>query len=232
MSVKAIIIIDEKEINVLEFSFGFDRGADSTGRPNQKALFLGLELQIESRKDVNLLDWSIDPSLSKQLELLIYPVTLGGKTRKINFIDCHLLNWNNNFSSTSDDPLAETLHISSAGIKDSNSSLEYSSYWRTTMPNQDIEETELEEQVAPEILEMYYTDLENNTIPENNLKRGKEVFLVLKTKNASGKELTIDLDNNKLDFEYNGEVLTEDLLMVSITADTMKLRLKTIAEQN
>ena len=100
------------------------------------------------------------------------------------------------------------------------------------MPNQDIEETELEEQVAPEILEMYYTDIENNTIPENNLKRGKEVFLVLKTKNASGKELTIDLDNNKLDFEYNGEVLTEDLLMVSITADTMKLRLKTIAEQN
>ncbi len=231
MGVKAKLIIDEMEINLLEFSFGFDQGADRTGRPAQKPLFLGLQLKIETRKDLNLADWSFATNEIKQIEVHIYPVILGGKTRKINFIDCHLLNWTNNFSSTGNEPLAETLNISSAGFKDSNSSIEYSSYWRTTMPDQDVEETTLEE-VEPEIVEMYYTDIENNEIPENSLTRGKEVFLVLNTKNASGKELAIDLDNNKLDFEYNGEALTEDILHVNITADVMKLKLKTIVQQN
>jgi len=128
--------------------------------------------------------------------------------------------------------MSEILNITAAGVKDSNSTVEYSAYWRKMFLQQEVEPTIIEEEKEPEIIEMYYTDLEGNEIPKNNLRRGKEVFLVLKTLNASGKELAIDLDNNKLDFEYNNEVLTDDILYINITTDTMKLKLKTIAEQN
>ena len=67
MSVKAKIIIDEKEINVLSFSFSFNQGADYNGRPSQKPVFVGLQLAIETRKDLNLADWSFAPNQTKQI---------------------------------------------------------------------------------------------------------------------------------------------------------------------
>ncbi len=152
MSVKAKIIIDEKEINVLSFSFGFNQGADTNGRPFQKPVFVGLELMIETRKDLNLADWAFASNQTKQLELHIYPVIMGKKTRKLYFYDCHLLHWGNHFSSTGNEPMSETLNISAAGVKDSNSTAEYSAYWRETfadnMPITKREE-EIEEEEIP-----------------------------------------------------------------------------------
>ncbi|PZW36964.1 hypothetical protein LX95_02913 [Mesonia algae] len=62
MSVKAKLIIDEMEVNVLWFTFGFNQGADYNGRPSQKPVFVGLKLVIETRKDLNLADWSFTPN--------------------------------------------------------------------------------------------------------------------------------------------------------------------------
>lgn len=39
--VKAKLIIDGKEINVLWFTFGFNQGADISGRPSQRPVFVG-----------------------------------------------------------------------------------------------------------------------------------------------------------------------------------------------
>lgn len=40
MSVKAKLIIDEMEVNVLWFTFEFNQGADYNGRPSQKPVFV------------------------------------------------------------------------------------------------------------------------------------------------------------------------------------------------
>jgi len=93
-----------------------------------------------------------------------------------------------------------------------------------------VEATVIEEE-EPQLIDTYYNDKEGNRIPENRLKRGQTVYFVIESANASGKELAIDLDNNKLDFIYKDEVLEEDILHVNINADVMKLELKTIAEQ-
>ncbi len=144
MGVKAKLILDDKEINVLWFKFGFNQDADITGRPSQKPTFLGLQLVFETRKDLNLADWSFDPNQTKQLELHIYPVILGGKTRKLYFYDSHLIHWNNNFSSTGNQPMSETLHIACAGMEDSTSQAVYSSYWRKTFKQDHITPTVIE----------------------------------------------------------------------------------------
>ncbi len=103
------------------------------------------KLIIETRKDLNLADWSFAPNQTKQLELHIYPVILGGKTRKLYFYDCHLLHWENHFASSGNRPMSETLHITSAGMEDSNSAGVYSAYWRKTYRDDNVEATVLEE---------------------------------------------------------------------------------------
>ena len=140
MSVKTTVIIDDKEINVLWFNFAYNRRADASGNPTTAPVFLGIQLAIETRKDINLADWSFSPTQTKEIEIHIAPIILGGRTRTIKFYDCHLVKWRNNFSSEGTAPMHEVLHITAAGVKDSNSSAEYSAYWRKTYDHDEIEE--------------------------------------------------------------------------------------------
>ena len=168
--VKAKLVIDEKEINVLSFTFGFNQRTDFTGRPSEKPVFVGLKLIIETRKDLNLVEWSTAANQTKQIELHIYPVIMGGKTRKLYFYDGHLVNWKNNFYSTGNRPMSETLHITCAGVKDSNSTTEYTAYWRTSFPQQEVEPIVREQQEEPELLNYHIEDLDNNRIKEDKIK--------------------------------------------------------------
>ena len=68
MSVKATILIDDKEINVLWFNYEFNQRADGNGRPSNAPVFLGLQLAIETRKDLNLADWAFSPTQTKEIE--------------------------------------------------------------------------------------------------------------------------------------------------------------------
>ncbi|GAA0871116.1 hypothetical protein GCM10009117_02610 [Gangjinia marincola] len=134
--VKAKLLIDTKEVNVLWYKVGFNQTTDRTGRPSQQPIFKGLQVVIESQKDIDLADWSFAADQTKQLELHIYPVLMGGKTRKIYFYDCHLVDWKTHFSASgSKKPMSESLQISAGGLKDSNSMVEYSNYWRETYQN-------------------------------------------------------------------------------------------------
>ena len=229
MSVKAKLIIDELEINILSFSFGFNQGSDTTGRVAQKPLFLGLQLKIETRKDLNLAEWAFALDETKQLELHIYPVILGGKTRKLFFYDCHLLGWENSFSSTGRQPLAESLNISAAGVVDSNSAAEYSSYWRTTFPNNGDEVTTLDEGI--ELIRFYITDLDDNE--QDEYDTGDRIKLNIETKNAVGKKITLSLNDKTYDFKHNGIVLENDTLKdYVLNSDLEQIELEVIDQIN
>ncbi len=232
MSVEAKLIIDEKEINVLRFSFGFHQVADTNGRPSQKPVFVGLKLIIETRKDLNLADWSFDPNQTKQLELHIYPVVMGGKTRRIYFYDCHLINWKNDFSSTGSQPMCETLEITAAGVNNSNASTEYSAYWRETFPQQEIEPTVRQQQEEPELLNYHIEDLNNNIIEEDKIKERQEIYLVINSRNTEGEIVDIDLENKAIDFEYDEKWMKDDIIRDVILNETFtKVKLKAIKQK-
>ncbi|MDC1162005.1 type VI secretion system tube protein TssD [Tenacibaculum sp.] len=227
--VKAKLVIDGKEINVLWFTYGYRRGADATGRPSPKTVFIGLKLIIEARKDLNLADWSFSPNQTKQIELHIYPVVMGGKTREIYFYDCHLVNWENVFSATGTNPMSETLEITSAGIKDSNSMSEYSAYWRTTYPAQDVEPTVLENSNEKKFTNYYLTDTENNSIDGYDI--GDTVILNIETENRIGDVITVDLNEKEYDFEHNGKVLINDIIKnININNDLEQIELKVVVQ--
>ena len=135
--IKAKLIVDDKEINVLRFNLSFKQGADKTGRPSQIPIFQNLNLTVETRKDINFTEWASSENQTKQIELHVYPVVIGGRIRKIKLYDAHLVYWDNNFSSTDNQPISERLKITSAGFEDSNSNGVYSSKWRVTFPQEE-----------------------------------------------------------------------------------------------
>lgn len=231
MSVKAVLVIDEREINVISFSFNFNQGADTRGKPSQRPVFVGLQVIIESRKDINLADWAMASNQTKQIELHIYPVTMGGRTRKLFFYDCHLVHWGNNFSSTGSEPMRETLQITAAGLKDYNSATEYSAYWRETYPKQDAEPIVLEEN-EPNLLEYHLEDLNNNKITKEEIDVQEEFYIVIKSEYCKGKSMSIDLEDSSKDYEYDGKYMKDDIITgIVINGDITKVKVKAIEEQ-
>ena len=65
-------------------------------------------------------------------------------------------------------------------------------------------------------------------------KIGEEVYLVIEGKNLSGKEADLDLTDNEIDFEYNGERLKNDILKGYVFKDdkTERIKLKIIEQKN
>ncbi len=226
MSVKAKIIIDEKEINVLSFNFGFNQSADTNGRPSQKPVFAGLQLVIETRKDLNLADWSFTANQTKQLELHIYPVIMGGKTRKLYFYDCHLIHWNNHFSSMGNQPMSETLQISAAGVKDSNSSSEYSAYWRETFKEDTIVPTVLEES-APNITNINWIHPETKEhIKETTYTESVALTAQIENQDSDSATITITKEDGT-EFENGEKELTfEEAINDDGTIELSSLEIK------
>ncbi len=230
--VRAKLIIDGKEINVLWFTFGVNQGTDTSGRPSQKPVFIGLKLIIETQRDLNLADWSFAANQTKQLELHIYPVIMGGKTRKLYFYDCHLVNWANSFSSTGSSPMSERLEITAAGVKDSQSDSEYSAYWRTTFPSNNVEATtRSEENIEPRVVEHYITDREDVELSE--YERGHEIYCVLETENMDSESVDIDLSQFEVPLLYRGERIQDNIIKdYTISADEEKIPLQVISEDH
>ncbi len=89
----------------------------------------------------------------------------------------------------------------------------------------------IQEDTIPKLLDCYYTDLQDNKI--TNLTAGIEVYLVVRTKNAIGKIIDIDLNNKNIDFICDGEIVTNDILKgIKITSVSHRVKLKTIKQQS
>ncbi len=231
MSFKAILIVDEQEVNVLNFNIDFKQGADISGRPAINPIFNGLKLKIETRKDLSFAEWSFEPSQTKQIELHIRPNILGGRTRKLYFYDAHLVFWENHFSSTGNQPMYETLEIKAAGVEDSTSSGKYSAYWRTTFPQQATEPTTIESEDEKEFTSYYLTDLEGQEVDEYEV--GDKIILNIETKNRIGDKVTVHLEDKTHDFIYRGQVLEDDKLKnYIINADLEKIELEVIKQSS
>ena len=72
------------------------------------------------------------------------------------------------------------------------------------------EKTIVSQTEEPKILNLYYTDLEGNRTQKGKI--GQQIYLVIKGKNLKGEESDLVLTDEEIDFEYDGERLTDDIL--------------------
>lgn len=62
----------------------------------------------------------------------------------------------------------------------------------------------------PNILEIYYTDEKGNRIDKGVI--GQDIYLIIKGESLKGEETDLDLSDDEIDFEYQGERLVDDVL--------------------
>lgn len=87
------------------------------------------------------------------------------------------------------------------------------------------------EETEPSLLKFHFEDEKGNTISKNEIKIDEITYLVINTKNAIGKSLKINLDDNYKDFEHNGNAVINDVIdNIKITGDTCRVQLKAVKQ--
>ncbi|MBE7653984.1 hypothetical protein J2Q11_13765 [Tenacibaculum finnmarkense genomovar finnmarkense] len=229
---KVKLIIDkEHELNVLRYSIGLGQEKDITGRPTTKPVLNFLSVVVESGSKVDFLHWMISPMLMKQLELHLQERE-GERTRIIYLSDANLVELDSTFSATGNIPMTDTLKFTAAGLNTNNSSVDYSAYWRKTWLNEkNIEPTVLEKQ-EPQFLGYYFNNDNGEKIEQKKIKINDKLNLIIESEKAEGEIVTINLNDNRLDYKYNGNLLKNDILKgIEIMGDKTEVRLIAIKQK-
>ncbi|WP_299248200.1 type VI secretion system tube protein TssD [uncultured Aquimarina sp.] len=232
MAFQAKLFINDEERNVLDSTFLYQQLIDSNGRPKTSIQGGKISVLIESTKNDELFyDWMFSTHTMYEGYVRFYKRDGYSKLFDFEFANCHCIHLEEKFNAEGNSPLKMEL-VLSPGIQKVRGQI-FEKNWNPSNPFENATPvTEREEDIEPEMIESYYEDKQGNRIPENKVKIGDEIYLVLKTKNAIGKLITIDLADNSRDFEYNGEVLEDDTLEgISINSDTQRITLKVVPQQ-
>ncbi len=91
--------------------------------------------------------------------------------------------------------------------------------------------TEESEEEKKEIISCYFSDEEDAEIQIDSTVQGKYVYLVIETSNMIGEKTEIKFKNAN-DVEYNGKLLTNDILNVKINSDKQLIKLKVLGPKS
>ncbi|WP_299313584.1 type VI secretion system tube protein TssD [uncultured Aquimarina sp.] len=232
MAFQAKLCINDQERNVLDSTFLYQQLIDSNGRPKTSIQDGKIRVLIESTKNDELFyDWMFSTHTMYNGYVRFYKRDGFSKLFDFEFANCHCVHLEEKFNAEGNSPLKMEL-VLSPGIQKVRGQI-FEKNWNPSNPFENVTPiTEREEDLEPEIEDMYYTDMNGNTIPDDQLKSGTAVYLVLETKNGVGKDVDIDLDDNQNDFKYNGEVLTNDIIEdLTIKSDTQKIKLEIISQK-
>ncbi|MWW25356.1 type VI secretion system tube protein TssD [Algibacter lectus] len=231
MSFKAKLYIEGQERNLLNSVLVYSQIADYNGRPTQLPVSEPLQLAFESTKDDELFyNYMFHPDRMFKGYIRFFKRDGFQKDFDIEFANAHIINLYEHFSSTGDDPMYMHIIIS-YGISRVRGTI-HEKKWNPSNPfvNEDVEDTTpLGE---PEIVGYHIEDLDGNIIEKEEIEVGEEIILVVESSNAAGEIFELDLDDSKLDYEYNGVKLEEDKLEVQIDGDTVNIPLKAILQED
>ena len=229
MAIKAKLFVDGEYYNIKEFEYGFVNGGNANGFSSGKTRQTGLTCEIEAIRQEYFEEWAMENYMKKYIEVHIsHGVNSMGRTRVLKCHDTFLLELHTRFSSTSSEPMSFHMFMKSGAIEASWSTAAHVEAW-SELPTQDGEATVIEEEIEGSILDISYEDNQGNVITK--IRKNKDIFLVVKTENMTGKTIDIDLSDDAYNFEYNGEVLENDqLLNYSVANDISRIPLKTIKQ--
>ncbi|PKV51903.1 hypothetical protein ATE84_4003 [Aquimarina sp. MAR_2010_214] len=232
MSIQAKLFVDNKEFIVEQHYFSFFQKTDYTGRPTSKPMNRTFDFVIHGSQDNTFFEWSIHPSMMKNCKIVFSSRFGTSKSTTIELLDTYCLYYKLHYVHNSTSAFMVYFSLSPATILFNEQEI-LSHWWRKTDPallGQPVIERE-DEDIKPKVVDYYITDLEGNKKPEYEV--GDKIYVVVKTKNMIGKELTLNLADKTKDFKYEDEILPNDRLEnYQITSNTEKIKLEVIPEQN
>lgn len=227
MSIKAILEIDGNTHNIKDLSWGVSKNADYNGYPNGKGYLRDIFLTIEAIRDNTFEDWSLSDKMRKDFKIIMTPNIEGTQpTRILNCYDGYLVSMRTHFNSDSNSPMQFNLRISCGGFEPSYSTTKYSRWWRKSYPTDHENSPHNQEDLEAIINESFYESKDGKKVQK--LRKNREIYLVVLSDNMTGKYIDIDLSDDSYNFEYQGEVIQNDLLEnIKITSDRMRIPLTT-----
>ncbi|KAA1247983.1 type VI secretion system tube protein TssD [Aquimarina sp. RZ0] len=211
MGIQAKLFVDNKEFIVEQHYFSFFQNTDHTGRPSNKPINRTFDFKVHGSKETTFFEWSIHPDMMKNCKIVFSSRFGTSKSTTIELLDAYCLHYKLHYQHDSTSAFMVYFSLSPATILFNGQEM-LSHWWRKTDPTllgQPIIERE-EEDAEPKVIDYYITDLNNKRV--ENVKPNDKIILNIHTKNMIDKLFTINLDNPKVDFKYNGEILTNDTL--------------------
>ena len=231
MSIQAKLYVDDKEFIVEQHYFSIFQSTDYAGRPNNKSMNGTFDFKIHGSKDNTFFEWSIHPTMMKNCKIVFSSRFGTSKSTTIELLDTYCLHYKLHYTHDSTNAFMLCFSLSPATILVDGQSM-LSHFWRITDPTllgQPVIEREKKDE-EPRILDYYITDLEGNKKPEYEI--GDEIYVVIKTKNMTGKEFTLNLADKTKDFKYKDEILPNDRLEnYLIQSNTEKIKLEVVPQQ-
>ncbi len=242
--IKSKLFVLKQEIELLWTDMVYDRRIKSNGKPASEVQGGLLTVCFATRSDSDLiLRWmtkdSGDGTLKDIDKMEKGKVCFYGDgfeyppTKTYEFDDAFLINYVIVFNSEANNPMQTVITIS-PGIQ--NYGAEVIKPWNISYipPSVDIpfQAQETEEKVEPKFLGFHFENKDGVEIGQDKIKIDDIIYLLIETENAEGDTITLDLDDDNLDYKYNGKVLENDVLKgISVTGAVTKIKLTAVAEE-
>ncbi len=151
------------------------------------------------------------------------------KSTTIELLDVYCLYCNYQFTATDSQPFVVNFNLSPATII-RNGEVMLKRYWAVTDPAMLTTQPTVIDN-GKKVTNYYLTNTDGEAI--DDYKKGDIIVLNIETRNRIGDSLTIDLNDAEYDFEYNGDVLSNDTLRnIVISNDLEQIELKVVEQKN
>ncbi len=227
MAMKARLFVDGEYYNIKSFEYGFVTGSNANGFSSGKTRQVGLSCEIEAIRQELFEEWAFEDFMKKYVEVHMEHTVQGmGKTRVLKCHETFLLEFNTQFSSTSEEPLAFELFMKTGAIEGSWSTASHIEKW-SSLPEEG-EVTVIEEELEGRIIDFYTTNQQGERITK--FKIGDIIYVNVESENKIGDEIVINLADKTKDFKYRGQVLENDTMDYQIRSNKDIIELEVIPE--
>jgi hypothetical protein len=112
MSFKAKLKVAGKELNILNFSYVLRQETDATGRPSSITRGGKITLNIESTGETTFFEWMSNNFERKDGSIVYIKRDNDATLKELKFKEAYLVEYAENFDSTGENPLSETITLS------------------------------------------------------------------------------------------------------------------------
>lgn len=116
MSFKAILKVSGNEYNVLSCSYKLHQETDATGRPSSVTRGGKIKMTVESTADTSLSDWMFNNFERRDGSIVFLKRDTEATSKELKFTEGYMVEYQERFDSTGDNPMDETFVISAKSI--------------------------------------------------------------------------------------------------------------------
>ena len=127
-------------------------------------------------------------------------------------------------------PMSTYIEISPAIMQDGGTNI-FEKYWKVSdLSNTAVPTVINEDEEEPNFISHHFENMQGVIIEQEEID--DKINLIIESINGNGRSITINLDDELLDYEYNGKRLENDILKnITVTGDFTTVELKAIKQK-